>query len=141
MLDERMVHLLYRALARDPQERYVSAVQMREALDDFLSPESPAPSADGRQSTIEFLLRRMRHKSDFPALSESVGAINSITSSETQSISDVSNTILKDFSLTNKILRWSTRPTIGRPVVATSAPCRARSLCSVWTRYATLPSP
>ena len=104
-LDERLVHLLYRALARDPQERYVSAVQMREALDDFLSPESPAPSADGRQSTIEFLLRRMRHKSDFPALSESVGAINRITSSETQSISDVSNTILKDFSLTNKILR------------------------------------
>ena len=63
------------------------------------------PSADPRQSTIDFLLRRMRHKSDFPALSESVGAITRLTSSETQSISDVSNTILKDFSLTNKILR------------------------------------
>jgi len=54
---------------------------------------------------IDFLLRRMRHKSDFPALSESVGAINRITASENQSISEVSNTILKDFSLTNKLLR------------------------------------
>ncbi|HQO30243.1 MAG TPA: HDOD domain-containing protein, partial [Accumulibacter sp.] len=60
---------------------------------------------DAQQSTIEFLLRRMRHKSDFPALSESVGAVNRITVGTTQSISDVANTILKDYSLTNKILR------------------------------------
>ena len=105
LLDEKLSHLLYRALARDPQERYASALQMREALDDYLAPEGISQSADNRQSTIEFLLRRMRHKSDFPALSESVGAVNRIASSETQSISEVSNTILKDFSLTNKILR------------------------------------
>jgi HD-like signal output (HDOD) protein len=105
LLDERLVHLLHRALARDPESRYASAAQMREALDDYLEPETAAAAADSRQSTIDFLLRRMRHKSDFPALSESVGAINRITASENQSISEVSNTILKDFSLTNKILR------------------------------------
>jgi serine/threonine protein kinase len=104
-LEERLAHLLYRALARDPQSRYESARQMREALDDYLAPETLVPSADPRQSTIDFLLRRMRHKSDFPALSESVGAIKRITASENQSISEVSNTILKDFSLTNKLLR------------------------------------
>lgn len=104
-LDEKLAHLLYQALARDPQNRYASAAQMRQALDDYLQPESLTAPADARQSTIEFLLRRMRHKSDFPALSESVGAINRITASENQSIADVSNTILKDFSLTNKILR------------------------------------
>lgn len=104
-LEERLAHLLYRALARDPQSRYESARQMREALDDYLTPETLVPSTDPRQSTIDFLLRRMRHKSDFPALSESVGAINRITASENQSISEVSNTILKDFSLTNKLLR------------------------------------
>jgi serine/threonine protein kinase len=104
-LEERLANLVYRALERDPENRYESAVQMREALDDYLAPENPAPSADPRQSTIDFLLRRMRHKSDFPALSEAVGAINRITASENQSISEVSNTILKDFSLTNKILR------------------------------------
>ncbi|MCP5229106.1 serine/threonine protein kinase [Accumulibacter sp.] len=104
-LDEKLVALLYRALARDPQSRYASAAQMRAALEDYSEPESPVASPDARQSTIEFLLRRMRHKSDFPALSESVGAINRITASENQNISELSNTILKDFSLTNKILR------------------------------------
>jgi hypothetical protein len=47
----------------------------------------------------------MRHKSDFPALSESVSAINKIANSETESIDKLSNTILKDFALTNKLLR------------------------------------
>jgi HD-like signal output (HDOD) protein len=47
----------------------------------------------------------MRHKSDFPALSESVSAINKIANSETESINKLSNTILKDFALTNKIVR------------------------------------
>ncbi len=105
LLEERLANLVYRALERNPENRYESAVQMREALDDYLVPENLAPSTDPRQSTIDFLLRRMRHKSDFPALSEAVGAINRITTSENQSISEVSNTILKDFSLTNKILR------------------------------------
>ena len=58
-----------------------------------------------KQSTVEFLLRRMEHTSDFPALSESVSAINKIASSERESIVQLSNSILKDFSLTNKILR------------------------------------
>jgi hypothetical protein len=53
---------------------------MREALDDYLATGKPDRSPPmPRQSTIEFLLRRMRHKSDFPALSESVAAINRIT--------------------------------------------------------------
>lgn len=104
-VDERLAHILYRALARDPQERFASADEMREALDNYLAPEVAVAAAEGRPSTIEFLLRRMKHKSDFPALSESVGAINRITSSETQNLADVSNAILKDFSLTNKILR------------------------------------
>jgi HD-like signal output (HDOD) protein len=47
----------------------------------------------------------MRHKSDFPALSESVTAINKIANSETESINKLSNSILKDFALTNKLLR------------------------------------
>ena len=105
LLDERLVHLVHRALERAPANRYESAAQMREALDDHLHPPPVGEAIDARQSTIDFLLRRMRHKSDFPALSESVGAINRITASENQSVSQLANTILKDFSLTNKILR------------------------------------
>ncbi len=104
-LDDRIAGVLLKALSRDPRARYATATQMREALDAYLSPDEAPGTADGRQSTIDFLLRRMRHKSDFPALSESVSAINKITSSDRESIAQLSSSILKDFSLTNKILR------------------------------------
>ena len=104
-LDDRIVSVLYKALERDPQQRYTTATQMREAFDHYLDPDQINSSTDTKQSTIDFLLRRMRHKSDFPALSESVSSINKLTASENQSISILSNSILKDFSLTNKMLR------------------------------------
>ncbi len=106
-VDEALSAILYKALARDPAVRYQSAAQFAEALDDYLEPEVEVGEAGGglRQATLEFLLRRMRHKSDFPALSESVSAINKIANSETESINKLSNSILKDFALTNKILR------------------------------------
>lgn len=104
-VDERLADILYKALARDPALRFRNVAQFIEALDDFVEPEVSAPGDGTGQSTIDFLLRRMRHKSDFPALSESVGAINRIASSETESVGRLSNTILKDFALTNKLLR------------------------------------
>ncbi|MDD2884138.1 MAG: HDOD domain-containing protein [Dechloromonas sp.] len=105
-VDDRLSAILYKALARDPALRYQSALQFAEALDNYFDPEGE-DSADhsGRQATIDFLLRRMRHKSDFPALSESVSTINKIANSETESVNKLSNSILKDFALTNKLLR------------------------------------
>ncbi len=104
-IDDELASVLYKAIARDPQQRFSSVTQMCQALDAYLEPDAPVASADAKQSTIDFLLRRMRHKSDFPALSESVGTINKITGSDKESVSNLSNSILKDFSLTNKILR------------------------------------
>ena len=103
--DDRLASVLYTSIARDPQQRYASISQMREALEAYLEPDNPLVSSDTKQSTIDFLLRRMRHKSDFPALSDSVSTINRIAESDRESISNLSNSILKDFSLTNKILR------------------------------------
>ena len=104
-IDERLRPILLKAVARDPALRFQTAAQFAEALDNYLDPEEEAVAGVNRQSTIDFLLRRMRHKSDFPALSESVTAINRIANSETESIDKLSNTILKDFALTNKLLR------------------------------------
>lgn len=104
-IDDALASILYKATARDPQQRYASVAQMREALENYLEPDEIVESADARQSTIDFLLRRMRHKSDFPALSESVSTINKIAGSDKETIFNLSNSILKDFSLTNKILR------------------------------------
>ena len=74
-LDERLLSILYKAIARDPQQRIATAAQLREALDAYQTPEEPVAAADARQSTVEFLLRRMRHRSDFPALSDSVSIV------------------------------------------------------------------
>ena len=104
-LDEELLSLLYKAIARQPEQRFASVAQMGEALDRYLEPAAPVASAEAKQSTIDFLLRRMRHKTDFPALSDSVSTINKITGSDKESIANLSNSILKDFSLTNKILR------------------------------------
>ena len=105
-VDGRLRAILLKAVARDPELRFQTAAQFAEAIDHYLDPdEAPISGEGGRQATLDFLLRRMRHKSDFPALSESVSAINKIATSETESIDRLSNTILKDFALTNKLLR------------------------------------
>ena len=106
VLDARLCVIIGKALAREPQKRYADASEFADALAAYAeADEAGQPVGEGRQATIDFLLRRMRHKSDFPALSESVSAINRIANSERESVERLSNTILKDFALTNKLLR------------------------------------
>ncbi len=108
-IDPKLGGIILRACALDPAQRFASASELFDALTAYLG-EGDAERAEGQaaiaqQDTLEFLLRRMRHKSDFPALSDSVSAINKLTKSEGESVNSLSNTILKDFALTNKILR------------------------------------
>ncbi|MDP1680616.1 MAG: protein kinase [Burkholderiales bacterium] len=106
-IDERLDDLVLRALKKDPSERFYDAGQMKDALELYLSPTMPdiQEGVDSKQSTLEFLLRRMRVKGDFPALSESVTSINRIASSDKESVNKLSNSVLKDFALTNKLLK------------------------------------
>lgn len=105
-IDDRLGDILMKATARLPENRYSTVAQFLQALEGYLAPEGEDNGQGSHlQSTVDFLLRRLRHKGDFPALSESVGAINKIASSETESVARLSSSILKDFSLTNKILR------------------------------------
>jgi HD-like signal output (HDOD) protein len=107
-VDDRLRDIIAKATARDPAMRYRSAPEMREALENYASPDlalaRPAGERD-RQGALDFLLRRMRLKSDFPALSEAIGAINRLAASDKENVATVSNSILKDFALTNKLLR------------------------------------
>ncbi|MBX3623721.1 MAG: protein kinase [Rhizobacter sp.] len=104
-VDDRLRAIVLRSLARDASKRFARAAEFADALRDWLAPapgEQPAASGNG---TLDFLLRRMRHKSDFPALSSSVGAIQRVANSENERLSSLSGEILKDVALTNKLLR------------------------------------
>ncbi|ART53467.1 serine/threonine protein kinase [Acidovorax carolinensis] len=102
-VDHTLRAILQRALARSPAARYATAGEFGDALRAWAAPVS-APTA-ASNATLDFLLRRMRHKSDFPALSDSVARIQRVANSEDDSISDLTHEILKDVALTNKLLR------------------------------------
>jgi eukaryotic-like serine/threonine-protein kinase len=106
-VDDRLRAIVARALALDPQQRFASAQAFLSELEDWAKPgKADTEKVEaGQGATLEFLLRRMRHKSDFPAMSDSVVRIQNMALSETESVSSVTNEILKDVALTNKLLR------------------------------------
>jgi len=105
-VDDALRKLLLRALARDPAERWPTAAALRDALKEWLAPAAAVQGdANGGNGTLDFLLRRMRHKSDFPALSDAVARIQRVANSENESLASLSSEILKDVALTNKLLR------------------------------------
>jgi eukaryotic-like serine/threonine-protein kinase len=109
--DDKLRAVLLRALARDPGQRHTEAQGFATELRQWLGAGGPVEQSEAGagpasgNGTLDFLLRRMRHKSDFPALSNSVVRIQSMVSSDTQSIGGIANEILKDVALTNKLLR------------------------------------
>jgi len=108
-IDPKLGGIILRACAFDPAQRYASAAELRDALSAWLgagdAEAAAAPGPGAHPDTLEFLLRRMRHRADFPALSDSVSAINRLTASEQENLASLSGIILKDYALTNKILR------------------------------------
>ncbi len=94
-VDDALRTLLMRALARDARRRIASAEAFAQALRHWQTQQqdnSNGQEPQGSHATLGFLLRRMRHKSDFPAMSESIGRVQSMASSE-------------NVALTNKLLR------------------------------------
>lgn len=61
--------------------------------------------AEDAELTLDYLLRRMRFKSDFPALSASVTRIQALSNSESDRMQALCDEILKDVALTQKLLR------------------------------------
>jgi serine/threonine protein kinase len=111
-VDDGLRAIVLRALARDPLQRHPSARVFRDELakwsgaaEKTTAGGSEAATRAGGNSTLDFLLRRMRHKSDFPAMSDSIVRIQGMATSETESVGSVTNEILKDVALTNKLLR------------------------------------
>jgi len=104
-VDDALRAIVQRGLARDPAARWPSAKQMHDALAAWLRPVGEPDAQAQDAPVLDFLLRRMRHKSDFPALSDAIVRIQRLTQSEHESLASLSNEILKDVALTQKLLR------------------------------------
>ncbi|MDH5541019.1 MAG: protein kinase, partial [Rhizobacter sp.] len=104
-VDDTLRSLVRRALARDPAQRLASVQDFHRELSQWLQPAPIDAGEGGSSGTLDFLLRRMRHKADFPALSESVTRIQRLSQSEHENLGSLTEEILKDVALTHKLLR------------------------------------
>ena len=105
--DDALRAVLLRGLSRESSQRWADAKAFHDALAAWLHPAASETTevGEGGNATLEFLLRRMRHRSDFPAMADSVTRIQRMTQSDNESLTSLSNEILKDVALTNKLLR------------------------------------
>jgi serine/threonine protein kinase len=104
-LNEKIVACLLKSLAKNPDERYASVLEMKQALLLAGDPDSGKAAASDGHGTLEFLLRRIKLKKEFPAMSDSISNVNHIIFSDTGSVTTLTNAVLKDFALTNKIIK------------------------------------
>ena len=110
-LDSRLQAVIWRALRHDPGGRFADAMEMKIAVEGLLQPKS------GRSShgTVEFLLTRMQRKANFPALSNNLLEINRLTDETSQaSIDTLANVVLRDYAVTNRLLKLANSSFYGR---------------------------
>lgn len=104
-LDEIVMH----GLQRDPVRRYANAQEFMDALKGYVDPQDAPRELDGSaggNSAVDFLLRRLNRRPDFPAISRHVAEITQKTSSSDDThANELANVILKDFALTSKLLK------------------------------------
>jgi HD-like signal output (HDOD) protein len=104
----RAVALIRRATAKNAALRFADAKAMHDALAAALAPSSPA--ADAAQGAVAFLLKRMEHRGEFPAVSRTLAEINRIAGDEKTTLARISGAVLRDYALTNRLLKLANSP-------------------------------
>jgi serine/threonine protein kinase len=114
---EGFTAVLKGCLEKDYQRRLQNGGRLRQVFDRFLS-QHPVPELrNGPEvhSTVQFLLRRMQRKADFPSISRVLNDINRMTGEgNSASAEKLANVILRDYSLTNKLLKTVNSALFGR---------------------------
>ncbi|MCB1728480.1 MAG: HDOD domain-containing protein, partial [Gammaproteobacteria bacterium] len=70
-----------------------------------MPPDSDQSVIDANGGAVEFLLRRMQRSKDFPALSETIRTLNTLSAAADKSAEQLAAVIVRDFALTNKTLK------------------------------------
>jgi serine/threonine protein kinase len=96
------------SLRHDPAQRFIDASAMHKAL---MLASRHISYRGGEQDpplhgTIEFMLRRIERKGDFPAISRTLMDINRMTAEDSRANSEeLANVILRDYSMTSRLLK------------------------------------
>ena len=112
-LPKPYVEFIDRALGKIPADRFDSAISMHEEFkkctEEINSSKKHRDDArltgKAKQNALYFITQRMKRKGDFPAASEYIVELTSKIRSKNASSQHVAQTILKDVSLTNRVLR------------------------------------
>src|SRR5450830_54754 len=113
-VDEQLEGIILKATAKNPEDRFSTAEAMQMALQDYLSPAHTGHKLTNTHGTLDFLLRRMRSKSDFPVLASTISEINKVVDDDSASANLLTQCILQDFALTNKLLKLVNTVTYGQ---------------------------
>lgn len=125
-LDPRLQALVEGALGEPGAPHYEHVLDLRAALSDYLDDAEQLDDIQPEDSgPVGQLMRRMGKSEDFPALSRAVGAINRIADADTEKLQSLAGIILRDFALTNKVLRLANSASYGQFGGATSTISRA----------------
>ena len=95
---------------------FVSSPPSAESMQEDAADIDGAPDEDGRsakQKTLDKLIRQIRSCRDFPAISQNISELNTKVGLETTSASQLSNVILKDTSLTTRLIKLANSPFYG----------------------------
>jgi len=122
-IEPAIKEIVEKAVLKNPQERYADALDMRQDLLNHLQRIAPEnkntepekQNAGEVSSTLQFLLRRMEYKKDFPTMSHQVIEISQKAKAAGDTSANIlSNAILKDYSLSSKLLRLVNSPLYGQ---------------------------
>ncbi len=100
--------VIRQATLKDPDSRYPHARALYDALN--AAWEKARPKMDAKEAivhgTVAFVMKRIERKGDFPAVSKTLAEVNQLTSDNSQSpISRLSAVVLRDYALTNRLLK------------------------------------
>lgn len=98
-----LVALLRDALAINPSTRLPDAGAMLQVLRDVITVRS---ARDDRGLAVQFLLRRLQRRPEFPAFSNSIEEINRLTADDANSgTAQLAAVIMRDYGLSNRLMK------------------------------------
>ncbi|MDF1527822.1 MAG: HDOD domain-containing protein [Sedimenticola sp.] len=103
-IDQQLDSIIQKSLEKDPDQRFINAGEMLVAISDYRKSMDEV-TGQVTKGTVDFLLRRMQHKSDFPVLSESIRTLNRLAGSEKKGMDQLASIIIRDYALASKILK------------------------------------